>query len=150
MGDDLYTKAIPHWMLIALGELKLGVAEVPGPVNNQRVIEYHSTTTLKATDDFVPWCSSYLCWVMECAHISSPRSAQARAWEEWGDKLITPKFGAVVVLKRGTLPSQGHVGFFLDQDRERIFVLGGNQEDRVSIRPYLKASLLSYRWPSGF
>jgi hypothetical protein len=43
-----------------IAKAELGTTEVPGTQNNPRILEYHATTTLKATTDEVPWCSSFV------------------------------------------------------------------------------------------
>ncbi len=145
MTVEEYVKKIPPWMAVALAEI--GIAETPGEANNPRIIEYHSATSLKSTADFVPWCSAFMCWVMECAEIPSTRSAAARSWAGWGVRIEKPRFGCVVVMERGTYSWQGHVGFVLDADAANVYVLGGNQGDRVSVRKFLRSTVISYRWP---
>lgn len=140
-----YNKTLPPWILLALAEI--GQAEVPGEQNNPRILEYHGTTTLKATADFVPWCSAFVCWVMECAGIPSTRSAAARSWAGWGQTIAKPRIGAIAVMERGTASWMGHVGFLLDADATKVYVLGGNQGDRVSIAAFQKSTVISYRWP---
>jgi uncharacterized protein (TIGR02594 family) len=142
---DAYNKELPKWMLIALAEL--GVTEEPGEKNNPRVLEYHGATSLKSTADDIPWCSAFLCWVMECARVASTRSAAARSWADWGNAIQRPKFGAIAVLERGKHAWQGHVGLYLDSDATKVYVLGGNQGDRVSVQSFLKTQVISYRWP---
>lgn len=132
------------WMGIA--ERELGVSELAGGVHNPRIIAYHSATTLKASTDEVPWCSSFVCWVMEMAGYRSTRSAAARSWLTWGAQLETPVSGCIVVLRRG---SGGHVGFYADAaEPGRINLLGGNQGDRVCVAPYATSRVLGYRFPA--
>lgn len=138
------TLIIPKWMEVA--EKELGQHEVAGPKANPRILEYHKATTLKATSDEVPWCSSFVCWVMQEAGFKTTRSAAARSWENWGISLKKPEFGCVVVLKRGT-GSQGHVGFYVGEGSDHVKVLGGNQGDRVSIANLNKSNVIAYRWP---
>jgi uncharacterized protein (TIGR02594 family) len=130
------------WMAIARGEL--GTKEVPGSGDNPRVIEYHKVTSLKATEDSVPWCSSFACWVMEAAGIRSPRSARAKDWAKWGKALSKPQPGCVVVFTRD---GGGHVAFFVREEGESLVVLGGNQSDAVNESKYPKSRVISYRWP---
>jgi uncharacterized protein (TIGR02594 family) len=99
----------PKWLEVAMREI--GVVEVPGPGDNPRVIEYHQATTLKATDDSVPWCSSFVNWCMKEAGIQGSGSAAARSWLNWGKKLDSPRNGCIAVLKRGNNPNNGHVAF---------------------------------------
>ena len=136
-------KDIPPWMPIA--EAELGVKEDPDEGENPRVIEYHAATRLKATLDSVPWCSSFACWVMEQAGINHPESARARAWLRWGEKLLTPVYGCIVVFDRGH--GTGHVGFFIGFDGEKLKVLGGNQSNAVNIQSWPRYKVLGFRWP---
>lgn len=144
-ADYLATMGVePSWLSIARKEL--GVAEVPGVGNNERILEYHGVTTLRATADSVPWCSSFACWVIERAGYKSTRSAAARSWLQWGRAIDQPVEGCIVVLKRGAPPS-GHVGFYVGGDANRVRLLGGNQGDRVSEAFFPRADVLGYRMP---
>ena len=118
--------------------------------NNKRILEYHRCTDLMATEDKVSWCSAFVCWCFESIGIRSTRSAAARSWLKWGVELTTPKRGCVVILWRGKKSGwQGHVGFFIKEDKDNIWILGGNQSDSVNISKYSKKRLLGYRWPEG-
>ena len=138
-------QAVPPWLTVALAEI--GTVEMPGAANNSRILDYHRVTTLKAGSDSVPWCSAWACWVMEQAGIRSTRSAAARSWQSWGEP-VSPRLGCVVVLSRGSNPAQGHVGFLLDRRDNVLFLLGGNQSDRVCIAQYGTSGVLGYRWPT--
>jgi uncharacterized protein (TIGR02594 family) len=135
----------PRWFQVAT--LELGVAEVKGSKHNPRIIDYHFATSLKATEDEVPWCSAFANWCMKQAMIKGTGSASARSWLSWGYKMEKPVVGTICVFKRGTNPVQGHVGFYAGEDDHTIHVLGGNQGDKVSIGKYKKTDLLGYRWP---
>jgi len=136
---------VPKWLEIA--EKELGEHEIPGDKSNPRIIEYHKATTLKSSSDEVPWCSSFVCWVMQEAGFKTTRSASARSWQWWGKEIKKPEFGCIVVFKRGSSPSQGHVGFFVGQGSDHIKILGGNQGDQVSIANFNKDKVVAYRWP---
>lgn len=142
---------IPPWLDLALRQL--GVQEIPGPGIEGRIVEYHACTTLKATDDAVPWCSSFACWCMEggsLGHgIRSPRSARARDWLDWGVAIANdrPILGDVMVFSRGSNTAHGHVGFYLDSFGGQIDLLSGNTGNRVCIKPFDRRSLLGVRRP---
>ena len=56
------------------------------------------------------------------------------------------KLGDVVVFWRGSPQDwRGHVGIYISHNDQNIFVLGGNQGDRVTIAPYAKDRLLGVR-----
>ncbi|CAB4173770.1 TIGR02594, TIGR02594 family protein [uncultured Caudovirales phage] len=137
---------IPAWLEIALREM--GVKEVPGAESNPRITQYASATTLAASSDEVPWCSSFACWCLEQAGIKSTRSAAARSWLDWGQVLEQPREGAIVVFRRGTPPS-GHVSFYVGPDADPAYCrcVGGNQGDMVKASRYPIADILGIRWP---
>lgn len=136
----------PAWLRAAAGES--GTREVPGPADNPRILEYHRQTSLQASDDSVPWCSSFTNWCMRQAGVAGTNSAAARSWLGWGQRLDEPRNGCVVVLKRGTNPAHGHVGFYVGDGAGSIRVLGGNQGNQVKVSQYPKSMLLGYRWPN--
>lgn len=141
------TSDLPQWYTIALDEL--GTSEIYGKKNNPRILEYHKATTLKAEDDETSWCSSFVSWCLEKSGVKSTKSAAARSYLSWGKELEYPVEGCIVVLKRGNSSWQGHVGFFVREDRDTVSLLGGNQGDAVSIAKFSKSKLLGYRWPDN-
>jgi hypothetical protein len=42
----------------------------------------------------------------------------------------------------------GHVGFYVRETAKYVYVLGGNQSNKVSIAGYDKARIIAYRLPS--
>lgn len=138
------------WYVIAQREMETGVDEVRGDdQHNPRIVEYHQSTSLLATDDETAWCSSFVNWCFQQAGITGTNSAKARSWETWGRRLDQPKRGCVAVFWRKSEASGlGHVAFFFEQKADRVFVLGGNQDNQVNIKSYPKPQLLGYRWPT--
>ncbi|MBK8531074.1 MAG: TIGR02594 family protein [Flavobacteriales bacterium] len=133
----------PAWLKIARAEI--GVNEFPGPDHNPRVLEYFKTCTFKATTDETPWCSAFVNWCITKSGSKGTDSAAARSWLTWGKSLVDPVPGCVVVFKRGTSPTSGHVAFFLEKRGTGILVLGGNQSNSVSITSYPADRVLGYR-----
>jgi len=98
---------ILKWMEIAKKEI--GQKEIAGKDNNARIVQYHSTTTLKATKDETPWCSSFVNWVMTQSGYKGTNSASAFSWKSWGKRVSEPCSGAIAVFDHGK--GAGHVGF---------------------------------------
>ena len=138
--------AFAPWMRIAVGEL--GIREVPGGGSNPRIIEYLQTVHAYGGDE-TPWCSGFVNWVMQKASYPATWKAHAQSWLAYGERMDRPRYGAIVVLWRDSPDSwMGHVGFYIDDaDRRSIKILGGNQNNRVSIAAYPKVRVLGYRWP---
>ncbi len=138
----------PIWMLAARREI--GVKERPGHQDHPRVVEYlqHTRIIPALQHDETPWCSAYVCFVMEKSDIASTRSAAARSWLKWGEELTTPVPGCIAVLTREGHPGSGHVGFYVGRREDgKILLLGGNQNNQVCVRPYAADRVISYRWP---
>jgi uncharacterized protein (TIGR02594 family) len=142
---------IPIHLSIALNEI--GVTEIPGAGNNARIAEYLKSVGLPGIDK-IPHCAAFANWVVEGGDYSDTtgvpgtESGLARSFLNWGYSINKPKLGCIVVLKRGTDPRKGHVGFYLDHSRGFIRILGANQGDRVGVNAYSGLRLLSYRWHS--
>lgn len=140
--EILLPSVIP-WFEIA--KLEVGQKEIAGSLHNNRIIEYHAATSLSATTDEVPWCSSFVSWCLEKSGIESARNAWARSYLNWGKKIDKPVLGCIAVFKRGA--DSGHVAFFVRENTSTITVLGGNQKNQVCEENYLKSNLLGYRMP---
>lgn len=135
------------WLKIA--EAEIGVKTFPTGSTNPRITEYHQGTNIEGYDDKAAWCSSFVNWCFTRAGCSGTNSALARSWLNWGIKLTKPKRGCVVVLEREDPNGwQGHVGFFLRTEGDKIYLLGGNQLDEVREHYYPLSSVLDYRWPT--
>lgn len=145
-AEETEPSGTPTWFTIAEGEI--GVSEAAGPGNNPRIVEYHQSTTLRATEDSVPWCSSFVNFCMKKAGFPGTGSASARSWRNFGGNLDTSRLGCIVVLRRGPNPNNGHVGFFAGESTSHLRLLGGNQSDQVKFSNFPKSMLLAYRWPT--
>lgn len=135
----------PAWLVHARADL--GVTEAPGKADSPVIRRW--LVDLKAwwTDDATPWCGTAVAHWMQKAGVRPPAHwYRALAWADWGVRLGRPALGAVVVYRR---PGGGHVGLVVGVDqRGNVLTLGGNQGDRVTIAPFDRQRVVSYRWPS--
>ena len=148
------------WLDIAKAELGIHEDALPGQ-HAPRILEYHKTTTLKATTDETPWCSSFVNWVMTKAGRKGTNSAAARSWLDWGATLTTPVEGAVAVIKKKTVGSDSatgstsgfHVAFYISLSATHIRLLGGNQSDQVKYSNFALSAYDDWRrlaWAGAF
>lgn len=135
------------WLEVAKEEA--GIETSATGASNSRIEEYHKAVSQVPWNDKVPWCSSFLNWCIACCGIPGTGSAIAKSWLNWGTPLSSAKIGCIVVLwrKHPNSPS-GHVGIFLREDSEHVYLWGGNQLARVGEHFYSKSMVLAYRWPT--
>jgi uncharacterized protein (TIGR02594 family) len=153
MAKLMYPSGLP-WIRLARREL--GTAE-GRKASNPCIIEYlHSLTTKHGANpdsDQTAWCAGFMNWVLTQAGIVGTGDIRASSYLEWGveESQRPPRVGSLAVFKR---TGGGHVGFYTGEStRGRIMVLGGNEGNAVSEKPYPVRSggyeLLGYRWPTG-
>lgn len=96
------------------------------------------------------WCAAFVNATLSEDNIPGSESVSdhplmARSFLKWGNKVTKPRFGDIVIFERGESGWKGHVGFFIKEQGEHYIVLGGNQNDMVSQRPYPINKLLAIR-----
>jgi uncharacterized protein (TIGR02594 family) len=124
-----------------------GLKEVFGPAHNPEIVKmFHEIGYNWVNDDETAWCSAALNYF--CKRLGLQRSGKldARSWLKLPIKVTDPELGDIVVLWRNNPYGwEGHVGLYISDDGDRIYVLGGNQDNMISIRPYYKSRVLGYR-----
>ena len=135
-----------HPIDAARAEMKRGVAEIPGPDSNPRILMYNATTGGGPETDETPWCSSFVNFCVEQVPALGPGtdSKAAKSWHEqhWHHDVTTsPKEGDIVVFERrqGSRDGRvlgGHVCFFISQNETHIQVLGGNQQNTINVSSF--------------
>jgi uncharacterized protein (TIGR02594 family) len=151
--NDLYlpTDFTPFpWMEFALREYGIRGISTRGRTVN--VVAYLKATGVGRSSDETAWCSAFVNWCMLMAGFPGSGQANARSWLNWGGVTLDfPVYGSVVVLWRENRNGPlGHVGFFVRMQGDNLLLLGGNQGNAVSIRPYSKARVIGIRWLEGF
>jgi len=137
---------VPDWIRIADGEM--GQAEVPGASHNLRIVRYaRDIGCTWVESDEVPWCAGFVGACLQRAGLEHTGSMLARSYLNWGVE-CGPVKHAVVVLRRGNDPRAGHVGFLVERRDGKVYLLGGNQGNAVSIAAYMETDVLGYRWPA--
>lgn len=130
---------------VALGQY--GIKEFSGGQFNPEVLKYfHEIGHSWVKSDETAWCSAFVNWVAKTSDKPFSGKLDARSWLHIGEGVEVPKIGDVVVLWRESIGSwKGHVGFFIRQTDDHIYILGGNQNNKVCIKAYPKNRLLEYR-----
>ena len=135
--------------LIKIAASQLGQKEISGPEDNPTIVNYSKSIGIQwINDDETPWCSVFVGWCAQQAGLKFSTSALARSWMHIGTPTSHPEPGDVVVFWRESKESsKGHVGFYVgySQDQSRIYCLGGNQGNQVSISAQSSERLLGFR-----
>lgn len=92
------------------------------------------------------WCAAFVGICLIESGRPGSGSTMARSYLKYGTPCEMKK-GAIAVFSRSGNPIYGHVGFVVGWNATHIFVLGGNQSDRVCVESYPKSRLLGFRWP---
>lgn len=145
---DSYNRAhgsySPVWLTVA--EREFGVSRVLGPRHNVRILEYQHHTTLNASDDETPWCSSFMNFCVDVAGLAGTHSAAAASWLHWG-RSTEYRYGAVAVFSR---VGGNHVtlAVWVDVKHRQVYCLGGNQTaaSKVCVSAEPLSRLIGYRW----
>ncbi|WP_299431587.1 TIGR02594 family protein [uncultured Aquimarina sp.] len=138
-------KDLKH-IAIALGEYD--TKEIRGEKDNPEILKYFDLEEFKSSHykDETAWCSAFANWVCKTAELPYSKKLNARSWLTVGNQTTNPVPGDVVVLWRESRKSwKGHVGFFIKATETFVYVLGGNQNNKVSIQAYPKYRVLEYR-----
>jgi uncharacterized protein (TIGR02594 family) len=126
----------------------IGLAEVPGAKHNAKIVKmYADTGNGWVTDDETPWCAAFVGSVLARCGIQGTGKLNARSYLTWGQKIdiMDAKRGDVVILSRGNSKTQGHVAFFDNLSIDSVYLLGGNQGDKVSVVAYPRSRVLGVR-----
>jgi len=136
-------------LLFKVAVKELGQKEIAGPENNPTIVNYAKESDFGwVDDDETPWCSIFLNWCAAKAGLQKSGEANARSWLMIGNRIENPEPGDIVILWRDSVNSwKGHVGIFFgfSGDSKRVYVLGGNQGNQVSISAYPSKKVLGYR-----
>jgi uncharacterized protein (TIGR02594 family) len=134
--------------IINIGLSQIGIKEISGKQDNPEVLKYFNAIGFDGSKlkDETAWCSAFVNWVAKQAGLVHSKKLNARSWLHIGTAVETPEIGDVVVLWRDHKNSwKGHVGFYIRETNNWIYILGGNQTNQVKISAYAKDRLLAYR-----
>ena len=122
--------------------------------------EYQDRTALKqyvgVDPRYTEWCAAFVNAVLSDSGMKNlhdmehPQPLTARSFLDWGEKVDLPLPGDIVIFPRGKSDWQGHVGFYVGWEQHEdgsVYwkILGGNQNDSVSIDLYKSNKALGIR-----
>ena len=120
---------------------QIGIKEIVGSKHNPVILEWADEIGLKKvyTNDEIPWCGLF---IAHCAHVAGlqvvDKPLWALSWANYGTKVDGPMLGDILTFKRD---GGGHVGIYVGEDATHYHVLGGNQNNSVSVSRIAKSRL---------
>jgi uncharacterized protein (TIGR02594 family) len=123
----------------------LGLKELPGKKHNSRILQmFKDSGHAWVKDDETAWCAAAVGSWLKSAGKPGTGALSARSYMTWGKPTTKPKRGDVVIFTRGS-GWQGHVALYLGEEKGRIYHIGGNQSNSVTVTSTPQAKLLGYR-----
>lgn len=126
----------------------IGVKEIPGVKENPIIINWikNIVKSFKGKEEEISWCSIVLMNILKPNYNITNANISARSWLNVGEKIKTPiENDCIVVLWREKRTSwKGHVGIYVKHDANYVYILGGNQGDKVCIQRYPLYRVLNY------
>jgi uncharacterized protein (TIGR02594 family) len=119
----------------------LGVKEFIGKEHNPIILGWAKSLSLSTiyTNDEIPWCGLFVAYCCHAQGLSVvDRPLWALNWNKFGNRVSEPMLGDVLTFKRN---GGGHVGIYIGEDKTHYHVLGGNQNNSVSVSRIAKNRL---------
>ena len=128
----------------------LGETEIAGDKANPFIVALFKHTTYKTNSDETPWCAATVCAALEETGFSSPKSAAAISFKNYGAPCeLQP--GCIVVIEHSN--GKHHVTFCNNVISPKLVrCLGGNQSNSLKLTTYTIAEgydkIIATRWPT--
>jgi uncharacterized protein (TIGR02594 family) len=139
-----------------LAQRFIGVKSVNGAASNAQVLAMLQLVTPTVNDDDVPWCSAFMNYIAWLLRLPRSKNLLARSWLSVGVTVGMDSaevgFDVVILKRKGpdepgpeNLTAFGHVGLYAGREGDLLWVLGGNQNETVSITTFPVSRLLGIR-----
>ena len=135
-------------LLTALAEIDQ--REILGKEDNPRILQYFEVMGLDGArlKDETAWCSAFMNAICIFANYERTMKLNARSWLNAGTVPTEGRhrIGDVCILWRVSPDDwRGHVAIYIHEDDTNVWLLGGNQRNKVCIMKYRKSRVLGYR-----
>ena len=138
-----------------LAERFIGTQEITGQLDNPQVMAMLKLDMDWPEHDEVPWCSAFINYITWMLRLPRSKSLLARSWLEIGEYITIHEAKCdsdIVILNRETpfvgannLTAKGHVGFYAGLTGYSVYILGGNQSNKISVAKYDATDILGVR-----
>jgi len=132
-----------------LAERFIGIKEIPGSKDNHQVLAMLKLDADWPEHDEVPWCSAFVNYIAWLCRLPRSKSLMAQSWLEVGIPIQKTEakagFDIVILSRPNETTTAGHVGFFSSLIGSKVYILGGNQSDKINVCPFLETRILGIR-----
>ncbi len=113
----------------------LGTKEIIGKDHNRKILDWAKELGWQEvyTNDEIPWCGLFIGYCAKKTGVQVVNNPlRALAWNNYGTavKQGEEMLGDILTFTRS---GGGHVGIYIGEDKTHFHVLGGNQNNEVSI-----------------
>jgi uncharacterized protein (TIGR02594 family) len=140
----------PNWIIE--GRKLIGLHEAAGDADNPKVVKlFEDAGHPEVVHDSTAWCAAFVGAVLKRSGLKGNGSLWALDYAKWGQPLDGVALGAVATKRRFNAAGKlvgGHVFFVVGWEGDKVYGLGGNQADRVSVNAYPRSVVAAYRWPN--
>jgi len=131
--------------LLKIALSQYGIREVPGKDDNPEIMKYFKEIGQDwVQGDETAWCSAFVNWCAKKRGFEYSGKLNARSWLNLGMSCNINVADIVVLWRISPQDWRGHVGIPIREDKDFIWILGGNQGNMVKISAYLKSRVLKY------
>ena len=142
--------------LLTFALSQYGIKEHPGAdKNNPEIMKYfHETGHTWAKTDETSYCAALVTWCCQKCGYENTGGVNARQYATIGWEPEKPALGDLVILWRGkhknelipgTKMYKGHIGWYINSDKDYVYMYGGNQGNENNVSKYPLTQLLGYR-----
>lgn len=128
-----------------------GLKETPGKADNPIIIQMAKDAGFEHDylHDDIAWCSMFANWVAFKAGYERSKKLNARSWLDVGEPIEEKDLqtgDAVILWRDAPAGPFGHISFYINHLSENwLNLLGGNQNNMISIGAFDKHRVLGYR-----
>lgn len=139
--------------------LKLaGEKEIVGKNDNPKILSMFHALGFKGkwVHDEISWCAAMVGYCLKEAGYQYLETLSATAYLEYGEPVVEPQLGDIVIFWRGNKKGEkipgtnimkGHIAFFCNERWGAVRTIDGNMSDKLWMNSHPAYKVLGYRRP---
>ncbi|WP_064579601.1 DUF4280 domain-containing protein [Streptobacillus moniliformis] len=108
----------------------------------RKIVMYHKIGGGIDANSQIPWCSSFVNWILDVSGIGSFKTASSQQMINKLKRIDKPLYGSILIFtkynKNNEATGHGHITFLMGitDDKKQYICLGGNQEREIKYSKY--------------